>query len=334
MNKTIKKFQTGFLTSIKPERLFKTFAIIACLLIAGAFLTLGGNVIVKDGQLNVTSDFFVGTDVLFVDSAENKVGIGTTSPNEKLTVVGNVNITENITIGDKLTFAFNEFIDNLIDGWLRVTGSLNITQNLKVTQNLNVGGDANITGDLKVDGNITGSSPVKIKGGLNVLNASCTTHLYVNDTTGNVGVGTTSPGYKLDVSGTGRFTGTVTAPIFSGALSGNADTANISSDLNCTDCIGPAEINDSYVLNTGDAMTGALVMGDNKITGLATPAADTDAATKHYVDSSFVIQWRNVDNDYCPAVEGLTCQMKYQEGGDFQACGGIVTGACFYTPER
>jgi hypothetical protein len=36
-----------------------------------------------------------------------------------------------------------------------------------------------------------------------------------------LGVGTNSPAYKLDVSGTGRFTGTVTAPTFSG----NADTA-------------------------------------------------------------------------------------------------------------
>jgi hypothetical protein len=42
---------------------------------------------------------------------------------------------------------------------------------------------------------------------------------------GNVGIGTASPAYKLDVSGTGRFTGTVTAPTFSGnaATATNAD---------------------------------------------------------------------------------------------------------------
>jgi len=63
-------------------------------------------------------------------------------------------------------------------------------------------------------------------------------------------------------------------------------SADVASDLSCTDCIGTTEIADSYVLNTGDAMTGALAMGNNKITGLATPTADTDAATKAYVDAS------------------------------------------------
>jgi len=62
-------------------------------------------------------------------------------------------------------------------------------------------------------------------------------------------------------------------------------SADVASDLSCTDCIGTTEIADSYVLNTGDAMTGALAMGNNKITGLATPTASTDAATKAYVDS-------------------------------------------------
>jgi len=205
--KTIKKFQNRFLTYQKHKKLFKTFAIIAWLLAAGAILTLGGNVVVKDGGLNVTDDFFVSTDVLFVDTTNNKVGVGTTTPNEKLTVVGNVNITQNLTIGDKLTFAFSEFIDNLVDGWLRITGSLNIT------------------GDLNVIGNITGSSPVKIKGGLNVLNASGTTHLYVNDTTGYVGVGTTSPSQKLEVNGSIQVINTTSgASLFVvNATTGNVD---------------------------------------------------------------------------------------------------------------
>ena len=45
---------------------------------------------------------------------------------------------------------------------------------------------------------------------------------------GNVGIGQSSPGYKLDVSGTARFTGTVTAPTFSGTIAGS-NTASVSS---------------------------------------------------------------------------------------------------------
>ena len=41
---------------------------------------------------------------------------------------------------------------------------------------------------------------------------------------------------------------------------------------------------DTVVLKSGSTMSGALAMGTNKITGLGTPTASTDAATKSYVD--------------------------------------------------
>jgi len=73
------------------------------------------------------------------------------------------------------------------------------------TQPLTIDSDGDETtiigGDLEVQGNITGGSPVKIKGGLNVLNESGDTQLYVNATSGNVGIGTTSPGQLLHVYG-------------------------------------------------------------------------------------------------------------------------------------
>ncbi|WPU64941.1 tail fiber domain-containing protein [Peredibacter starrii] len=47
--------------------------------------------------------------------------------------------------------------------------------------------------------------------------------------------------------------------------------------------VGASQAN--YVLKAGDTMSGALAMGGNKITGLATPTAGTDAATMAYVDS-------------------------------------------------
>jgi hypothetical protein len=47
-----------------------------------------------------------------------------------------------------------------------------------------------------------------------------------------------------------------------------------------------ASFSDTVVLKSGSTMTGALAMGTNKITGLGTPTASTDAATKGYIDST------------------------------------------------
>ncbi len=49
-----------------------------------------------------------------------------------LDVLNNISIEGNITMGQKITFAFGEIIDNIVDGWIRITGNLNVTGNLTV----------------------------------------------------------------------------------------------------------------------------------------------------------------------------------------------------------
>jgi|TARA_B100002003_G_scaffold238133_1_gene256026 hypothetical protein len=39
---------------------------------------------------------------------------------------GQVNMTANLSLADRLTFGFGEFIDNLVNNWVKVTGSLNL----------------------------------------------------------------------------------------------------------------------------------------------------------------------------------------------------------------
>jgi hypothetical protein len=62
--------------------------------------------------------------------------------------------TGNLTIGDKITFAFGEMIDNIVNGWIRITGSLNVTE------------------DLNVIGNIIGQANLSIANLINGLNIS------------------------------------------------------------------------------------------------------------------------------------------------------------------
>jgi len=45
---------------------------------------------------------------------------------------------------------------------------------------------------------------------------------------------------------------------------------------------------DTVVLKSGSTMSGALAMGNNKITGLGTPTVSTDAATKGYIDTAVI----------------------------------------------
>lgn len=78
--------------------------------------------------------------------------------------------------------------------------------------------------------------------------------MLATDATGSLGV-KTDAGLTYQAT-----TNALTATTFVGALTGNASTA---SDLVCTDCIGPTEITDDYLLNTGDTSTGTLTVDDN-----------------------------------------------------------------------
>jgi len=120
--------------------------------------------------VSIDGNLVVDTSVLYVDTANNKVGIGTASPATSVDVVDAIPI---VTLrSDSNSYASLSYYSNSVQKGL-------ITYH--------AGNDS-----LQLSHKETGTT-------------SNDPHLVIKE--GNVGIGTTSPAYKLDVSGTGKFGG-------------------------------------------------------------------------------------------------------------------------------
>ena len=115
--------------------------------------------------LNVTQSLIVG-------GGANISGDLSVNNEINLTSTGNIDASGNLSISEKITFTLGEIIDNLVNGFLTITGGLNVTESLIIK------GGANVSGDLGVSG--------------------------------RVGIGTTSPTQKLDVNGSVNVNGNTT----------------------------------------------------------------------------------------------------------------------------
>jgi len=148
--------------------------------------------------LNITGNLTIGNDdadVLIV--ATERLNISD----------GNIISGGNLTLAEKITFGLGAIIDNLANGFLRISSGLNVTGNVSIAQNTlfvdNTSGSVGIgtttpNDILEVIGN------VRVSGSLNASEINAT-KLRVNNTLfvngSSVGIGTSAPTSLLTVAG-------------------------------------------------------------------------------------------------------------------------------------
>src|SRR3989338_10972965 len=113
-------------------------------------------------ELNITGNLTLGDgfdDVLSVTTGRLNISDG------------NIISGGNLTLADRITFRFSQIIDNLVNGFLRISGNLNVTGNVSIAQDT----------------------------------------LFVDNTSGKVGIGTVNPVEKFVVIGNANISGTLNA---------------------------------------------------------------------------------------------------------------------------
>jgi hypothetical protein len=182
-------------------------------------------------------------------------------------------------------------------GNISVGGSLNSTS-LTTTGNIVVGTTIDINGGT-VDGTVIGGSSAQAITGTLV---TATTN-FAGDLSGNVTGNLTGNSAGTHTGAViGDVTGNVTASsgtssfdsiTVNGTLNMNAGTSatieNLSAPVNANDAARKTDVDAVSTATlplSGGTMSGDIAMGGNIVSGLGTPSASSDAATREYVDTS------------------------------------------------
>jgi hypothetical protein len=265
-------------------------------------LKLGANYISNDGGASEGLAFDTSGNANFTGN----VGIGTASPTEKLDVNGNANIGGSLTAWDGLTTK-----GNVNTAYTPTSGSLPFpysgansasTVTVSNTQALDDSGSfVELFAKNGNSNNQNGYIGVVSNNGAGtyapnlVFGQSTGANSYAErmriDSSGNIGIGTTSPARLLHVNGAARFTPTTTpATPAAGDLFFDSAASNALKfyDGSAWQTVGTGTGNGDFKKDGSVAMTGNFNAGGNSVLGNTTASANlklesTSDATKGYV---------------------------------------------------
>ncbi|MBI2653247.1 hypothetical protein HYX02_00400 [Candidatus Woesearchaeota archaeon] len=185
------------------------------LFVMAAILISGAGITAENGALNVSNNLFIDTDTLFVDSTNNKVGIGTASPSQRLEVRHDQDASTRLKVtnqgGGTSSSAIIQVTDDVTANFFNHYGSAYTSSGSAKQAGAELA--TNGAGGMSIT-STNGAAVIRFYTGGNADNNE---RMRISEA-GNVGIGTTAPNQRLMVAGNANITGTV----YYGALQANS----------------------------------------------------------------------------------------------------------------